>query len=613
MKAFLLCSCALVILSSSFSATSTNAGDFPLFDTATSVMPSNDQNAPIGAVADTTSLASAVSAQRPVDWQSAEQTKTVARVLPSDTGMLPATERIPGENPFAKGDSRPVNVQPADRHPQGQERPIALAVPAHSPATLQIPANVENPFVSRSAEPVRSEARTNETIQTPVKVDETALRYYASTQDLKRLGAELRRLKSLYPEWETPENLFDPVTTVQEQPLWDIYATGNYASVRAELSRLQTANPQWKPSKDLLLKLRLAETRKVIDRSYSQKNWRQIIQMGEETPELLVCANINVLWQVGEALAHTRDYARSFDLYKYILTTCSIPEERLSTVQKASLVLPEAGLQSLIALGTIQPDGSSEFEAIGFDPLRRKMGQMASRDPLATPITMTELEIFSSYVQRTGSGNDAGLFGWYHYSLEDYEASHAWFTAAMRMTNDPKNVEGVVLSLRNMNKAEEAMAFAKRYGKNAPLVTKEYIEIVAAALTSDKPEIEISEKELKDFEKTVFATKSATGAQALGWMKLKEKDTKAAKELFKTSLSWEPTEGGVVGSAVIATRANDRATLAALKQSYGKQYASLDKLSIYGKKRVQGNKKIKQKKTLPNFERKTLFTLLFSK
>ena len=63
------------------------------------------------------------------------------------------------------------------------------------------------------------------------EVDETALRYYAQTRDLKRLGAELRRLKTLYPDWDAPEDLFDAPTNISEQPLWDIFGSGDQATI----------------------------------------------------------------------------------------------------------------------------------------------------------------------------------------------------------------------------------------------------------------------------------------------------------------------------------------------------------------------------------------------
>ena len=612
MKALLLCGCGLFVLSNSFPITSTKAGEFPLFDTASAIVPASlaGRNA-------------SQSLDRPVTSSSVMPQQIETSLLPSGSpailpgmGVGPAIKDVaPGENPFVPTGAKISTNAALGRPETGLQIPKAVpnvTVAKLDPATPATIGGVDNPFAN-AGDAATTNTTSADTTQEEHKVDETALRYYASTQDLKRLGAELRRLKALYPNWETPENLFDPVTSVQEQPLWDIFATGNYAAVRAELSRLQTANPQWKPSKDLIGKLRLAEARKVIDRSYAQKNWRQVIEMGQQTPELLVCGSINVLWQVGEALAQTRDYARAFDLYKYILSTCPVPEQRLSTVQKAGLLLPEAGLQSLIALGSIMPDGASEFEALGFDPLRAKMGKIASSDPVAEPVSATELEIFSSYVQRVGSGSDAGLFGWYYYSQQDFDAAKAWFTAAMRLTNDPKNVEGVVLCLRNAGKPDEAMAFAKRYGKNDPLVTKEYIEIVAAALTSEKSETVISEQELGTFEKAVFATKSAIGAQALGWKKLGEKDTKGAKVLFEQSLAWGPTEGGVIGRAVIATRAKDRVTLASLKTTYAEKYDGLKKLSLMG-----GNKRAPGKAALKNKKRKDdkpkgFFEVLFAK
>lgn len=613
LKAILLCSCGLFIVSNGFPVASTNAGDFPLDRANSSVFPDTVSSGWDNSVVNPAGNSVAVLPQTLANAQNSVASDRTAPVLPHNNAIQFDPRVSPGENPFVKRSVQQTAQQASVQQPKTGTIATPNPLVAAEGATLPVSAN---PFTTPASATAEPSSVTSATEKQDPRIDETALRYYASTQDLKRLGAELRRLKALYPEWETPENLFDPVSTVQEQPLWDIYATGNYAGVRAELARLQTANPQWKPSKDLLAKLRLAEVHRVIDRSYSQKNWRQIIEMGEETPELLVCSNINVLWQVGEALAQTKDFARSFDLYKYILTTCQVPQERLATVQKAAALLPDQGLQSLVALGSILADGSSEFEAVGFDPLRRKMGATVSGDPgNGMPIGTTELEIFSAYVQRSGSPDDAGLFGWYYFSQQDFEAAHAWFMAATQLANNPKNIEGVVLSLRNMGKPEEAMAFAKRYGKNSPLVIKEYIEIVAAALTSKDSGLDISDEELATFEKAVFANKSAIGAQALGWKKLEEKNTAAAKNLFDASVAWEPTQGGVIGSAVIATRAKDRSALASIKASYGTKYVELSKFSIYGKKRSTSEKTIRTARNgkKKNVEQKGFFETLFRK
>ncbi len=64
-------------------------------------------------------------------------------------------------------------------------------------------------------------------------------------------------------------------------------------------------------------------------------------------------------------------------------------------------------------------------------------------------------------------------------------------------------------------------------------------------------------------------TEVRLGAQALAGSVGKQ-DTKDAARLFEQSVEWEPTEGGVVGLAVIASRAKHWNRVASIKKEYGR-------------------------------------------
>lgn len=498
----------------------------------------------------------------------------------------------PGENPFGPSAAttarRPAVAQPVATAPAPQ--PASLA-----PATDDIEAQIAK--LSQQTEQPAAASKP--------EVDETALRYYAQTRDLKRLGAELRRLKTLYPDWDAPEDLFDTPTNISEQPLWDIFGSGDYVRVRTEIAKLQSENPNWKPSQELLDKLSLAETRRLMERSYAQANWGQVVSLAEATPQLMVCAEMNTMWITAESLAQSRDFARAFDLYKYIVTTCEEPNERLSTVQKASLLLPEAGTRSLVALGNILPDGTGEFDSVSFDLVRRKMGIVAQGQGPANALTTDELQSFSDFVQRSFSATDAELFGWFYYGQQSWEASYHWFVSATRMTASPKSIEGVILTLRNLQHRDEALQLARQYAPQTPELKKIYIELVSAGLTDQDNPLSLEEAELKTFENYVFEQKSALGAQALGWHRLDNKDGKNAARLFEQSIEWEATEGGVVGLAVLAARAKNWKRVAAIKKQYGEEFAALEDVKVY-------RPKVKQKPAKPK-EKPNLLTWLLNK
>jgi hypothetical protein len=471
----------------------------------------------------------------------------------------------PGENPFAP-------VAPAGSQQVKAVAPQSLTAPPQAPAT-------------QANEDATSGATKGASASS--HVDESALRYYAKTRDLNRLGAEMRRLKGLYPDWEASDDLFNQPTTINNQPLWDLFGAGDYTAVRAEIARLASANPEWKPPVELMDKLALAESRKFMDRAYQRGNWQEVVSVGQQQPQLLVCGEMNAMWQVGEALTKTNDIARAFDLYKYILTSCDVPAERLATMQKASLLLPAAGSQSLLAFARTMPDGTSEFANITFDGLRRQINAVIAADPSVQSPAQADLQSFGAYVQTSRSAEDAGLFGWYYYSQQQWQAANAWFLAGTHYGPDLKNVEGVILTLRNMDKTADAFNVASQFAGKSDDLRKEYIEIVAGELTDPESKIALSDKDLATFKTYVFDAKSALGAQALGWKLLKGKNTKDAQALFAQSVQWQPTEGGVIGSAVVASRSRDFAKVASLKQEYADQFAGLKDFNVYTPKKIK--------------------------
>ncbi len=527
-------------------------------------------------------------------------------ILPNAISPVETVAVAPGENPFVPSVAlRPVAV-PVVNQPQTKASSLPFDFSASTGAggvKLDAAANpvqvqqggikvirLDASGAERSGQSVPADAN-----RAASKVDETALRYYAVHKDLKRLGAEMRRLKSLYPGWQPPEDMFTAKSNVSEQNLWQLYAAGNYAAVRARIAQLQSANPQWQPSDDLAGKLSSAETRTLLNRAFAQKRWQQVIATAQGAPKLMVCNEMQTLWNVGEAFARMKDYAHAFDLYKYILTNCQNPEERLATVQKASLLIPSDGISSLVAVGRVLPDGTSEFEDIGFDPTRRKIAQFIKTADLLAQPTKDELQVFAEFAQRKNSVKDAGLIGWYYYAQEEWQSANAWFLAAATYERDAKSIEGVILTLRNLQKQDEALRLADRFKKQSPELMQQYIEIIASSLTSEEPEVKLDDKDLKNFEKVVASEESALGAQALGWKYLNDGQSVIAKRWFTESVSWKPTQGGVVGLAVIASRTKNYRSLISLKGKYSDEFSELKSFKTYVKRRVVKEKPVEKR------------------
>mgnify|MGYP003384836483 CR=1 FL=1 len=75
-------------------------------------------------------------------------------------------------------------------------------------------------------------------------VDESALRFYAAQGDTARVAAEVRRLKTLNPSWQPPQNLFEAAgPVIDEQPLWTLLAEKRFEALREGIAKLQSHQP----------------------------------------------------------------------------------------------------------------------------------------------------------------------------------------------------------------------------------------------------------------------------------------------------------------------------------------------------------------------------------
>jgi cellulose synthase operon protein C len=223
------------------------------------------------------------------------------------------------------------------------------------------------------------------------QVDESALRYFASQGDTRRIDAEIARLRALYPDWTPPGDLSQPAAgAVVKDPevdrLWTLYSEGRMAEVRAAITERQASDPQWKPPPELLTALDGAEARRRLINASDNGQWRTVLSIATESPNFLTCANVDVLWRVAEAFAKTDEPNRTRDVYAYVLTNCPNPAERLGTLQKALGLLPEQQVTEFLRLERRSGENPDDFGAIR-DELARRRVERAWWSQRASPIT----------------------------------------------------------------------------------------------------------------------------------------------------------------------------------------------------------------------------------
>ncbi len=136
----------------------------------------------------------------------------------------------------------------------------------------------------------------------------------------------------------------------------------------------------------------------------------------------------------------------------------------------------------------------------------------------------------------------AQSLGWYLYAQKDYENALGWFKSAGMWTpdgkGDAKSVEGYATVLKALGRTTEAVALAFDWRNKSPEMQQLYLSSMVESLTKDTKGEQISEDQLASFAETVNTTRSALGAQALGWYRFGQKSHGFAVNWFKASIEW---------------------------------------------------------------------------
>ena len=397
-------------------------------------------------------------------------------------------------------------------------------------------------------------------------VDESALRYFASQGDTRRLEAEIARLRALYPEWSPPADLFGPQTDPEIERLWKLYADAKYSDVRSAIAARQAADPSWQPPAELVTRLDESENRRRLINASDAQQWSTVLRMATDTPGILTCSNVDILWRVAEAFAKTGQAQRALDAYTYVLTNCNDSAERLATVQKALPMLDDEQIKQLLAFERKDPQGQPEFAAVRDELIRRRMGRAAENPEfVVSPDDIRRME------QLARAGDTAGdplLLGWYLFRHDEASRALEWFKLALDRKGGNKAAEGYVLSLNFLGRALEAEPIAYEWRDSAPENNKAYLDVVISLLTASPPPV-LAETVLTRFSPVVMRDKYVPGAQGLGWYAYNTGQIVVAQSWFQTALSWDPNdEPSSYGLALTYWRLGDAARLSALVQQW---------------------------------------------
>jgi len=419
------------------------------------------------------------------------------------------------------------------------------------------------PPASGQTEPELAQAPTVPGRPTPLgqqqRVDETALRYFASQGDTRRYEAELARLRALYPEWKPPTDLSSSLPTgdPELERIWKLFAEGKFGEARAAIAQRSSADPNWQAPADLAAQLDRAEAGQRLVNASNAKQWEQVIRIGTETPALLTCANVDALWRVAEAFVQTGAPERARDAYSYVLANCTNPAERVGTMQKALATLSEAQLAPLLA-----QERQSEFSGIRDEIARRRVGKAAD-DPTLTA-TPEDLRRIEALANAATTPDDPILLGFYFFRHNDAAKAVTWFQTALARNGGAKAAEGAVLALGAQQKYQEAETLGAQWLEAGPANRKAYLD-VATALIAQEPAPRLERAVIERIARAVGVDRYAPGGAALGWYAYNSGQIAPAETWFETALSWDRGyEPAAYGLALVHQRLRDQPALRAI-------------------------------------------------
>ena len=357
-----------------------------------------------------------------------------------------------------------------------------------------------------------------------------------------------------------PEIFADP----ELDQFWLLFSEGKYAEVRSAIAERRAREPEWKPPAALIELLDQADARIRLTNASNAKQWKTVVDIAAETPSLLTCAYVDVLWRVAEAFANTERVPRAKDVYVYILTSCNDPAERLATVQKAADVLPEADFDCaprLRARGRVRADqghdpppprrrdrGESRAD---LDARGSRRGSRRSPSTKATPPTRS-----SSAGTTTGTRTPGRALDWFD-------------KARKRDPTSAKAVEGYTLSLIELDRFADAETAGYDWNDKSEDNLAAYL-IAAVGLLATDPPLRIAEPVLQRIAAVIVRVKSLQGGEQLGWYAYNLGQVKTAVRWFETVRRWDPNyEPAAYGLAVARWALKDRAGVNAIIREWG--------------------------------------------
>ena len=385
------------------------------------------------------------------------------------------------------------------------------------------------------------------------RVDDDALRYYASLGQKDRVVAEARRLTRLDPAWRPPSDLYTARRgRPDEGPLWALYVQGRLDDIRDAIAVRKTAEPGWTPSEDLQAKIKTKLLRAKILALAHAEAWHEIVQSFKESGIAWAKDDAELLWVIAEAYARENDCGEAYVIYRSILVEHSDVNERRATVEHAIAFLPMNLTEKLIALGHTDAAGHDEFAPIALDITRARISAFL-HDERQEEVGVEELKSFQDFVRDAVDPNQPGLVAWYDFKRGDYPGALDWFKLAIGHGGDAMIAHGLAHTLRKLDRKREAEEVAYVWRERLINNSILFIDLLETDFTRERPPF-IEAERVARYAKVTAETESGEGAQALAWYAYNTCQYPLALQWFERANAWLPKEATAYGYALALQR-----------------------------------------------------------
>ncbi|WP_237154447.1 hypothetical protein [Oryzibacter oryziterrae] len=400
------------------------------------------------------------------------------------------------------------------------------------------------------------------------KVDESALRYYASHNEMDRAQAEIRRLQALYPDWTPPTDL-TALSGDRESPLWDLFRKGDMAALSAAIDQLKAQDPAFQPSADLKAQIERRQARDGLIAASDANDAAKVLAIAAAHADMIGCADLDVSWRVAAAEAAKPDREASLALYTRLLDSCPDASTRLATVQKAIASLGADGGHLLLT----HEKTPGEFDRLRPDFARAAIAARLSGTATADP-DPRDLAVLESLANAGPKPDDAALLGWWYRAGKQSDKALAAFRTAATLAGpdmDAKIAEGLVLSLDDLHQRAEAIRIAHDNRQRSDTLTHLYVDLGTAQFEGN-PRPSLAAPDIADYGSAVSATQSAAGAEVLGWYLYDLKRPADAAPWFDHGLAWKPSASLASGAIYAALAVKDDSKANALITTWRTQF-----------------------------------------